>query len=37
MNKSLRASGRESSHKTRYGFQRGDEDAQKRAAVSGGF
>jgi hypothetical protein len=41
MNKSLRAGGRESSHKRFYGFQRGDEDAkrsrQKRAAVSGGF
>jgi hypothetical protein len=37
MNKSLRGSGRESSHKRVYGFQRGDEDAKKRAAVSGGF
>jgi hypothetical protein len=41
MNKSLRAGGRESSHKTFYGFQHGDsevtKDAQKRAAVSGGF
>jgi hypothetical protein len=42
MNKSLRARRRESSRKPDYGFQRGDEDAQskaakKRAAVSGGF
>jgi hypothetical protein len=41
MNKSLRAFGRESSHKTFYGFQRGDSDVtktpKKRAAVSGGF
>jgi hypothetical protein len=37
MNKSLRARGRESSGKTFYGFQRGEECAQKRAAVSGGF
>jgi hypothetical protein len=39
MNKSLRARRRESSRKTFYGFQRGDTtgDAQKRAAVSGGF
>src|ERR1700733_4708200 len=37
MNKSLRARGRESSRKTYYGFQRGDADAKKRAAVSGGF
>jgi hypothetical protein len=37
MNKSLRARGRESSRKTYYGFQRGDANAQKRAAVSGGF
>jgi hypothetical protein len=41
MNKSLRAGGRESSHKTFYGFQRGDSGVtktpKKRAAVSGGF
>jgi hypothetical protein len=37
MNKSLRARSRESSRKRFYGFQRGDADAQKRAAVSGGF
>jgi hypothetical protein len=37
MNKSLRARGRESSRKRFYGFQQGDEDAKKRAAVSGGF
>jgi hypothetical protein len=38
MNKSLRARGRESSGKTFYGFQRGDQCGQKkRAAVSGGF
>jgi hypothetical protein len=30
MNKSLRAAGRESSRKAFYGFQRGDEDAQKK-------
>jgi len=37
MNKSLRERGRESSRKIFYGFQCGDEDAKKRAAVSGGF
>jgi hypothetical protein len=37
MNKSLRARGRESSRKAFYGFQRGDGDAKKEAAVSGGF
>jgi hypothetical protein len=37
MNKSLRGRRRESSRKTFYGFQRGDEDVKKRAAVSGGF
>jgi hypothetical protein len=38
MNKSLRAAGRESSRKRFYGFQRGrQQDAKKRAAVSGGF
>jgi hypothetical protein len=37
MNKSLRARGEESSRKTFYGFQRGEEYAKKRAAVSGGF
>jgi hypothetical protein len=37
MNKSLRARGRESSRKGFYGFQRGDADAKKEAAVSGGF
>jgi hypothetical protein len=37
MNKSLRGRRRESSRKTFYGFHRGDEDAKKRAAVSGGF
>jgi hypothetical protein len=41
MNKSLRARGRESSHKRIYGFQRGDgkvtKTPKKRAAVSGGF
>jgi len=37
INKALRARGRESSRMKFYGFQRGDEDAQKRAAVSGGF
>jgi hypothetical protein len=31
MNKSLRAAGRESSRKAFYGFQRGDEDAQKKS------
>src|SRR5882757_11040211 len=31
MNKSLRARGRESSRKRFYGFQRGDEDAQKKS------
>jgi hypothetical protein len=31
MNKSLRARDRESSHKTFYGFQRGDQDAQKKS------
>jgi hypothetical protein len=30
MNKSLRARGRESSRKTFYGFQRGDETPQKK-------
>jgi hypothetical protein len=37
MNKSLRARGGESSHKTFYGFQPDTGDAKKRAAVSGGF
>jgi hypothetical protein len=44
MNKSLRAGGRESSRKTFYGFLwfpagavMEPKDAQKRAAVSGGF
>jgi hypothetical protein len=31
MNKSLRARRRESSRKAFYGFQRGDEDAQKKS------
>jgi hypothetical protein len=37
MNKSLRARRRESSGKAFHGFQRGEEYAKKRAAVSGGF
>jgi hypothetical protein len=41
MNKSLRAGGRESSHKRIYGFQHGDNTVtktpKKRATVSGGF
>src|ERR1700674_3584605 len=42
MNNSWRARARESSRKAEYGFQRGDEDVEKktgkkRAAVSGGF
>jgi hypothetical protein len=37
MNKSLRGCRPESSRKHIYGFQRGDQNAQKRAAVSGGF
>jgi len=37
MNKSLRGRGRESSRKAFYGFRRGDGDAKKEAAVSGGF
>jgi hypothetical protein len=37
MNKSLRARRQESSRKTYYGFQRGDQGGKKRAAVAGGF
>jgi hypothetical protein len=37
MNKSLRGRRRESSRKAFYGFRRGDADAEKKAAVSGGF
>jgi hypothetical protein len=32
MNKSLRARARESSRKAEYGFQRGDEDVEKKTA-----
>jgi hypothetical protein len=37
MNKSLRARGRESSRKTFYGFQRGDEDAKKEPPFPAAF